>query len=340
MAFLGVRSGVRVRSSRKVQLLAVLGGLSLLGCAILGGNAEREGPGFSHRLHIEEQGLTCAFCHGREVGGKPPAMPDKDVCQTCHKTEPDIRMLAGYFTDWKLQRPPVGSLDEELNFVHAQHSVTLGDCGECHTGIDSSERIEFSDRVEMSECMDCHADRKISNDCGVCHKEIGRDWAPTNHGDAWKKFHGQVARMRSDVIEENCSLCHSESTCVQCHQVEEPEGHNNFFRLRGHGMIASMDRASCAACHRSDFCERCHQETTPLSHRGNWGSPTNQHCLGCHFPLPSEGCITCHKSMPSHQTAAPKPADHFATMNCRQCHGVSVPLPHVDDGSDCNFCHK
>jgi hypothetical protein len=28
------------------------------------------------------------------------------------------------------------------------------------------------------------------------------------------------------------------------------------------------------------------------------------------------------------------------SMNCRLCHGAGVPLPHVDNGSDCNSCHR
>jgi hypothetical protein len=27
-------------------------------------------------------------------------------------------------------------------------------------------------------------------------------------------------------------------------------------------------------------------------------------------------------------------------MNCRQCHGMTAPLPHVDKGDDCNACHR
>jgi hypothetical protein len=79
-----------------------------------------------------------------------------------------------------------------------------------------------------------------------------------------------------------------------------------------------------------------------LSHTGNWGSPRNNHCLGCHEPLRNEGCVACHSSTPSHALANPKPPDHNAAMNCRQCHipgGVQPPMPHVDNGDNCNACH-
>ena len=49
--------------------------------------------------------------------------------------------------------------------------------------------------------------------------------------------------------------------------------------------------------------------------------------------------MVCHKDTRSHALAAPKPAWHTPAMNCRQCHGVSQPLPHVDKGDNCNLCH-
>ena len=139
-----------------------------------------------------------------------------------------------------------------------------------------------------------------------------------------------------------CALCHTQSTCVTCHQDQPPQNHNNFFRNRGHGVAASMDRRNCATCHRSDFCNRCHSETKPLSHMPAWGSPVNLHCNGCHFPVatPGQSCVVCHKGTPSHNFAAPMPPGHNPAMNCRQCHGVTQPLPHSDPGIECILCHR
>jgi hypothetical protein len=63
------------------------------------------------------------------------------------------------------------------------------------------------------------------------------------------------------------------------------------------------------------------------------------HCLTCHEQLSESACSVCHKGTPDHRLAAPKPANHTAGLNCRQCHGHGQPLPHVDNGTDCNSCH-
>jgi len=54
-----------------------------------------------------------------------------------------------------------------------------------------------------------------------------------------------------------------------------------------------------------------------------------------------ESCFVCHKGTPSHNLAPPMPAfpPHNAAMDCRSCHGVTAPLPHVDNGDSCTFCH-
>jgi hypothetical protein len=162
---------------------------------------------------------------------------------------------------------------------------------------------------------------------------------PQSHNHNWKKLHGQVVRADTGALADRCSLCHTESRCVQCHLDEPPASHNNFWRLHGHAVAATLDRQNCAACHRPDSCERCHQQVLPQNHVGLWGPPKDTHCLTCHLPLSSNSCVVCHKGTPSHDTAPPMPSWHNAGMNCRQCHGVSVPLLHVDNGSVCTMCH-
>jgi hypothetical protein len=62
--------------------------------------------------------------------------------------------------------------------------------------------------------------------------------------------------------------------------------------------------------------------------------------MGCHQPLGNESCAVCHKGTPSHALATPKPPGHNPAMNCRMCHGNGQPLPHFDNGDDCNSCHQ
>jgi hypothetical protein len=153
--------------------------------------------------------------------------------------------------------------------------------------------------------------------------------------------HGEVVRGGSERSEDRCTLCHQQgNSCSTCHQRMPPASHDNTFRLRTHGLQASIDRSGCGVCHTQDSCASCHRVTQPRSHRGGFGAPTNNHCVSCHLPVQDTGCRACHASTPSHDRAARLPADHVPSMNCRLCHGNGVALPHPDGGHACTSCHR
>ncbi len=313
-----------------------------LGCAFLVRD-EVLGPGFSHSAHVEE--LDCSDCHLGVDSSDDPGLPVIAQCQLCHDEEsealtPEEQRIDRLFVDGKPIGAGVSRLDDEIVFSHLQHVESSYSCADCHTGIEESSHPATLGPITMADCMDCHEQDGVANECSTCHSEIGDDWQPPSHQQNWLRYHGATVRSGSDTIANRCDLCHSQSSCDECHFQEAPEGHTNFWRIRGHGVAARMDRSSCATCHRSDVCQQCHQETAPLNHRGAWGGVMNNHCINCHTPLRTQGCATCHQATPGHDLASPLPADHSPSRDCRICHGVDAPLPHADNGGLCITCHN
>lgn len=331
-----------MNSKRRAWLPLLCMAASAAGCMLFSGEPREKPFAFPHRVHVE-QGLECADCHPGATGGDTPGMPAPAQCQLCHNEidakKPPEKQVATLFDGNTFKATHASHLADEVSFSHKRHAGGDTACSACHAGIETSDRIGTEMHISMPQCTQCHADRKVANDCATCHKEIRQDVMPQSHEHNWKKLHGQVVRMDTGALADRCSLCHTESRCVRCHLDEPPASHNNFWRLHGHAVAATLDRQNCAACHRPDSCERCHQQVLPQSHVGLWGSPKDTHCLTCHFPLSANSCVVCHKGTPSHDTAAPMPSWHNAGMNCRQCHGVTQPLPHVDNGSVCTMCH-
>lgn len=323
-------------------------GISLLllgaGCVLLERWTEPTGLRFSHGVHVIDQELACEMCH-EDIGvADAPGMPSPDTCAICHseldaEKEPGDR-VDSLFQDGVFLTSRTVPLQDEVHFSHLRHVEGAGACDACHASILEEGGADFDHPVVgMEGCMACHEERNQPNACATCHVEIDETWAPDTHHHQWTRLHGGRARAELDGMSDNCALCHRESSCVACHDEQQPANHTLQFRERGHGFFARMDRDNCAVCHQPASCVRCHEETTPRSHRGMWGSPKNTHCIGCHFPVQEEGCFTCHVATPSHALAKPKPAWHTPSMNCRQCHGLSQPLPHLDKGDDCNLCH-
>lgn len=334
-----------LRRALRTPLVLALAMLACAGCmlvdALRGGE---RGLVFSHALHVQQEELACVSCHESAEAEEAPGMPAPDSCAVCHdeldaERAPE-RAVAQLFDGASFRAVRASQLDDEVRFTHLTHVKAVGDCAACHRGIAASEAIDARVAVDMAACQRCHAERALAGECATCHAEIDRQWAPPDHARDWKRLHGRACKRSDPAPAQDCRLCHADSTCEQCHRIEEPLSHDVNFRQRGHAVLASIDRASCATCHEPQTCDRCHAETLPLSHRSaSFGSTRNTHCLTCHFPLEGEGCLTCHKGTPSHANGSPKPDWHTPAMDCRSCHGSSLPLSHVDDGSNCNLCH-
>jgi hypothetical protein len=323
---------------------AILLSCGVAGCMLLDAFGPPPPLGFSHQVHVSKEGLDCADCHRTWEAADDPGMPALAQCQLCHQEidakKPPERQVATLFDGKNYKARRASRLDAEIVFSHRQHATGGLACAECHAGIETNEVIDASVAVRMAECSSCHAAKARPNECSTCHKEIRADLAPKSHAHVWLRQHGRVVRAQGEATADQCSLCHEESTCKDCHNNVRPENHNQYFIRRGHGLIARMDRETCAVCHRSDSCDRCHREVKPMNHAGLWGSTQNTHCLTCHFPLQASGCQVCHKGTPSHALAAPLPPGHDPGMNCRQCHGLTAPMPHVDKGDQCIACHR
>ncbi len=335
--------------ARRASLLALLG---LAGCAIFGSLQNGEKPfAFSHKLHVDDQGLGCADCHTKWDKSDDPGMPSAKQCALCHADidaqKPPEKQISQLFDGDKFKAKLYSDLPAENVFTHQKHAGRDSECLVCHAAVAKSDAVEPSMRLGMDDCQKCHTERKGPTDCAACHQTIRLDVPPPNHGAQWKREHGRVMRAHNqDARAERCDTCHSAASCLQCHRSEAPENHDSYWRQRGHGLSASMDRRSCSACHEPESCQACHSENAPANHTGNWGAPTDRHCLTCHEPLRyEESCQICHKSTPSHALATPLPISsppippHLPGMNCRQCHGNGQPLPHADNGDSCTGCH-
>lgn len=334
---------------RKLGLVLVALAFVSGGCVVvrfLGLEAAPARP-FQHKRHVQGEQMDCNACHRGAETGEHAGMPTSlKACMVCHEGIDEQRAegkkLANLVGDGK-SWTSVTALPGEVKFSHQVHVAKGMTCAECHAGMESAEEIPDSVRVTKDACMSCHEERRASNNCATCHEKIRKENPPPSHEQNWKLSHGGMMRWGAGLQAANqCSLCHTESSCVTCHQAEPPQNHTNFWRRQGHSVEAGIDRNRCATCHRGDFCDRCHQETEPRSHTASWGSPRDMHCVQCHIPLSTESCVMCHEGTPSHALAAAKPAWHNSGMNCRQCHGAGLgqALPHPDKGDNCNTCHQ
>jgi hypothetical protein len=143
----------------------------------LGTGSKAEQPiSFNHQKHLE-QGTECNTCHAYYNDETFSGMPKVAVCLECHKDpitqnpeEEKIRQInkKGDEVRWKrvYQQP------DHVFFSHRRH-VVLGkmECENCHGDIGQRDKPPSRPWVKMTMnwCMDCHAKKKVTNDCLACH---------------------------------------------------------------------------------------------------------------------------------------------------------------------------
>jgi hypothetical protein len=324
----------------------------------------------NHELHAAE-GLDCSDCHEMSAGQRM-SFVDHDTCSVCHEfPEVDLADASRFVDEVSCKKchtrddfsaaPQQQFIADEIKFDHQVHATAEVSCATCHEEPDRPRH--YSDGL-MAECMDCHqqpsytfaslAETTIeaagfsANECSVCHRELTKDTIPKfRHGQriahdsaqAWTRLHGQESYLDATY----CATCHvEEEDCMTCHRVMKPDNHTLAWNQRLHGAHAQWNSQSCAACHEEDSCAECHQHTEPRSHRAGFGTPSNNHCVQCHFPVESS-CAVCHESV-EHRTAprTPHDADGGEPGNCALCHpgGVAGAAPHRFNASvSCLACH-
>jgi hypothetical protein len=268
-------------------------------------------------------------------------MPTYNVCFACHGGT-EKRDFYPYELELQKHSPEVAfearPRFHDLRFSHAVHFERNVPCADCHRELDDPETRVTS----VDFCAGCHREEGVGSNCAICHEETRKTTRPPSHeGPAWMRIHGRsVAQGLGLAHPENCNLCHSKGYCDNCHHVEKPRDHTEFFRQRGHGIRAGIERERCMACHEENFCVRCHRDTKPRDHfTAVWGGRISNHCLRCHEPLGESRCSVCHRGTPSHleATPIPPPPHPSAASNCYTCH---LRPPHADNGEPCTFCHR
>jgi hypothetical protein len=144
---------------------------------ILAGNPGEQPIEYNHAVHIES-GLECTECHAGAQDQARATLPTLDTCLLCHSEpltespeEEKIVALAaaGQEAPWiQLTRVP-----GHVYFSHRRH-VALGEleCSQCHGPMETLTRPPERPfrALDMDDCMECHEQRSIRNDCNDCHR--------------------------------------------------------------------------------------------------------------------------------------------------------------------------
>ena len=214
---------------------------------------------------------------------------------------------------------------------------------------DHSFHLNFLQGMPCSTCHDPGAKqiRPGKDVCLQCHEQdfVKKAVLPAlkTHGPTWPLLHRPFAKGNT----YDCSACHQQSFCLQCHEAGRADEMGKFsnkmvnvhlsdFKVT-HPIMARTDPQLCSSCHEKKFCVECHDQFAPadlaiLSHRRGW---SNLKVAGTpHAQFTESECQNCHPNsvLPRHEWAldhAREARKDLAT--CQACH---------PNGDVCLKCHS
>ncbi len=116
---------------------------------------------FSHRFHVQEIGMQCAYCHSGTESSPVATIPAVETCMGCHRIvgsqlEP-IMDLRGY---WDRGEPipweRVYKVPDFVQFPHDAHIRNDLACAECHGAVEEMDRVSKVSSLKMGWCLSCH----------------------------------------------------------------------------------------------------------------------------------------------------------------------------------------
>lgn len=160
-------------------------------------------------------------------------------------------------------------------------------------------------------CKDCHVQGQLPKQevCQNCHEasEVEKLFStyvinvsqfgapkPEDHTQDYRRVHGAI----SATDPANCSVCHEQRFCQDCHEGENIQGaiHPLNFR-RTHAFEAAGHEQDCLVCHETrEFCVDCHRQNLVLFHPlgPSWAKPEEGGAHKEEAEADLESCLDCH----------------------------------------------
>jgi hypothetical protein len=300
---------------------------------------------FEHSLH----GFGCATCHlpGGEEDLSQMAIPQPEICLGCHVPGAENHLSV-----------------EECSFCHVpavnsgldQARITAFPAPPSHGVADFAVSHGPAAAAGAESCATCHD----QTSCTTCHGGAshvpqavldlpspgpeGPRGVPISGGAGAGYHPAGFASEHSAAASSgqvSCTTCHSENTCMECHDgFSSPSFHPLNF-MASHGAEAYGRVSDCTSCHNSEaFCRECHLGSG-IKGDGSMVAPYHDdqalwvlsHPQAARQDL--ESCVSCHRQ-----------------NDCLRCHSAGAGMGISPHGPDfdasamqgrnramCELCH-
>ena len=160
----------------------------LLVLAVLAAGAFTFGPfgstieqpiAFPHDKHAGTAQIPCEYCHYSADRSKDAGIPSMQTCAGCHipggqpmvrADSAGVKQLVAYWREQKaIPWARIYDLPDHVQFPHMRHVKAGLECQECHGPVETMAEIRLNQPLRMGWCINCHEQKKVRQDCFVCH---------------------------------------------------------------------------------------------------------------------------------------------------------------------------
>jgi len=172
------------------------------------GYAPEQPVAYSHRLHVDQLGLGCQYCHSFATIADVSNVPATETCMNCHGVvKPQSLSLEMVRESWatgnSIPWVKVHQLPDYAQFSHAAHTNVGVGCETCHGRIDQMDVVYQVEPLSMGWCLECHREPERYLRPSDQVTEMG-------YAQSSNYLERNLERIRTEGIHPptNCSACH------------------------------------------------------------------------------------------------------------------------------------
>jgi hypothetical protein len=163
---------------------------------------------YSHKLHADDLGLDCRYCHSTVEESPHANIPPTKTCMNCHQLIlPESEKLLPVRESWSTRKPiewvRVHKLPDYAYFNHSVHLSAGVGCLSCHGNVAEMVEVRQVAPLSMGWCLDCHRNPEPS--LRPREELTNMKWTPADDHD---EFARQVIEEKNIKPPVDCSGCH------------------------------------------------------------------------------------------------------------------------------------
>ena len=209
------------RSTNTISRVSVFGGIGIVAVLVATlaainrssyvtevGVARSQPVQFSHKHHVNDDGIDCRYCHTSVEKSSFAGIPSTKICMNCHTQiwaeSPILEPVRESFRTGKsLEWTRVHNLPGFVYFDHSIHLHKGVGCTTCHGRVDQMPLMWRENTLYMEWCLECH--RNPERFVRPREEVFNMDWQPPSDQIALGRKLVQQYKIESLT---SCSVCH------------------------------------------------------------------------------------------------------------------------------------